>query len=188
MSTQPSIFSRLRANPESTEWDTFCDRCSPVVFSVAMAHGLSEPDARDAVQDVMLRLYKNMGHFRYDPARGRFRNYLYTITLNVVRAQLADRARRAKPLEPAQLYAVHNPKEIWEREWRANELRAGLQAVAKEVEPKTFQAFQLFVLEEWSTEKVARFLGLSRQSVYQAKSRVIRKLREHLADTEDDDG
>ncbi len=188
MSTQPSIFSRLRASPESSEWETFCDRYSPVVFSVAVAHGLAEPDARDTVQEVLLRLYKNMEQFRYDPARGRFRNYLYTITLNVVRAQLADRARRAAPLDPAHLYAVHNPKEIWEREWRANELRTGLQAVADEIEPKTFQAFQLFVLEEWPTEKVARFLGLSRQSVYQAKSRVIRKLRAHLTDTEDDDG
>ena len=106
----------------------------------------------------------------------------------VVRAQLTERSRRARPLDPAQLYAVHNPKSIWEREWRANELRTGLQAVASEVEPKTFQAFQLFVLEEWPTEKVARFLGLSRQSVYQAKSRVIRKLRARLADSEDDDG
>ena len=188
MSTQPSIFSRLRASPESTEWETFCDRYSAVVFSVAVAHGLTEPDARDTVQEVMLRLYKNMEQFRYDPARGRFRNYLYTMTLNVVRAQLAERSRRARPLDPAQLYAVHNPKEIWEREWRANELRSGLQAVAREVEPKTFQAFQLFVLEEWPTEKVARFLGLSRQSVYQAKSRVIRKLRARLAETEGDDG
>ena len=188
MSTQPSIFSRLRASPESTEWETFCDRYSPVVFSVALAHGLGEADARDTVQEVMLRFYRNMGQFRYDPARGRFRNYLYTMTLNVVRAQLAERARRAVPLDPAHLYAAHNPKDVWDREWRSNELRTGLRAVADEVEPKTFQAFQLSVLEEWPTEKVARFLGLSRQSVYQAKSRVIRKLRAHLADAEDDDG
>jgi DNA-directed RNA polymerase specialized sigma24 family protein len=70
----------------------------------------------------------------------------------------------------------------WDRlEGTALVLRS-LEGVAKEVEPVTYQAFQLHVLEEWPVRRVAGFLGISEDSVYAAKSRVLARLRRFVAD------
>lgn len=180
MSTQPSIFSRLREDEASADWQRFHDRYAPVVYHMALAHGLSEVDAQDTVQEVLLRFVRNVEKFRYDRQRGRFRNYLYTLTLNVVRTHLAKLAKSAHAVEGVDDVTLEHPRELWEKQWQANELRQAIDAVAAEVSPKTFQCFQLFVLEEWPAEKVGAFLGVTRETVYQAKSRVVKRLRVHL--------
>jgi len=182
------MFSRLRADDEGDSWQTFHDRYAPVVFRVAFAHGLAEPDARDTVQEVMLRFVKGIDQFEYDRDRGRFRNYLYTMTMNVIRSHFAKLARSAQPVEAVDRPVVDNPWDLWEHEWEANQLRQALDAVATELEPKTFQAFQLVALEEWPPDKVAAFLGVSRDAVYQAKSRVIKRLKAHVARMRNDEG
>ena len=181
MSTQPSIFSRLRHDEEGADWKLFHDRYAPVVYYQALAHGLSEADALDTVQEVLLRFVRNVDRFNYDPQRGRFRNYLYTLTLNVVRSHIAKQSRSERAIEGIDGVTIENPRELWERQWQANQLRQAIDTVAAEVTPKTFQAFQLFVLEEWPAEKVADFLGVSRETVYQAKSRIVKRLRSHMA-------
>ena len=185
MSTQPSMFSRLRDDEHGADWKAFCDRYVPLVRQVAVAHGLSDDDARDTVQEVMLRLVRGMDDFQYDRARGRFRNFLYTVTMNVVRTQLLSVARAHGSLTADAVPDECEPHDVWEREWQANELRRALEAIAEEVDAKTFQAFQLFALEEWPAEKVAAFLDVSREAVYQAKSRMVKRLRMQMRDTEE---
>jgi hypothetical protein len=52
-----------------------------------------------------------------------------------------------------------------------------LNQVRGEVEPSTYQAFDLYALQEVPVGEVARFLNLSNDSVYQAKTRVTARLR-----------
>jgi len=48
------------------------------------------------------------------------------------------------------------------------------------VEPRTFEAFRLFVLEEWPAKRVASHLQVSEDVVYQSKSRILSRVRELL--------
>ena len=185
MSTQPSMFSRLRDDEQGADWKAFCDRYVPLVRRVAVAHGLSDDDACETVQEVMLRLVRGMDDFQYDRTRGQFRNFLYTVTMNVVRTQLLAMTRAHGTLTADAVPDESEPYDVWEREWQANELRRALQEMSEDVDAKTFQAFQLFALEEWPAEKVAAFLDISRESVYQAKSRMLKRLRSYLCDIEE---
>jgi DNA-directed RNA polymerase specialized sigma subunit len=53
-------------------------------------------------------------------------------------------------------------------------------SVEARLEEKTRQAFRLLVDEECTAEEVASRLGMSKFSVWQVRSRVLRKLREEL--------
>lgn len=53
-----------------------------------------------------------------------------------------------------------------------------LDDASRSVEPRTYQAFQLVVLDGWSAKRAAEFLDMSMDSVYQAKARVLRCARE----------
>jgi DNA-directed RNA polymerase specialized sigma24 family protein len=120
--------------------------------------------------------------FEYDPSKGRFRGYLKTCTL---RALIKRRGREAK-FRGASLEDV-DPQSpdvhaLWERAWGDEVLRRGLELVRNRyaISPerrRTYQAFEEYALKERPQQDVARELGMSVDSVHQAKHRVTRALR-----------
>ncbi len=56
----------------------------------------------------------------------------------------------------------------------------------REVQPSTFQAFDLLVVRELPVEEVAAMLGQTPNHVCQSKLRVVRRLREHLEEMLDE--
>jgi RNA polymerase sigma-70 factor (ECF subfamily) len=61
-----------------------------------------------------------------------------------------------------------------------------MQSIIGEFEPATLKAFELHVLAGQSVEETARQLELSKASVYQARSRVLKRLRERLSELDPD--
>jgi RNA polymerase sigma-70 factor (ECF subfamily) len=68
----------------------------------------------------------------------------------------------------------------WEREEHLHRVRWAMRLIAKEFEPLTLEAFRLHVLAGRPVAETADGLGISRDSVYQAKSRVLRRLRTRI--------
>ncbi|MHC4065262.1 MAG: sigma-70 RNA polymerase sigma factor region 4 domain-containing protein, partial [Planctomycetota bacterium] len=64
----------------------------------------------------------------------------------------------------------------YETEWQRALLRECLREVRHQVEPKTFETFELFALKQRPVTEVAAQLGISRDSVYQSKCRVLRHI------------
>ena len=60
--------------------------------------------------------------------------------------------------------------------------RRVLELVRSEFEERTWLAFKKTAIEEKVPSDVAEELGMSVASVYQAKSRILRRLRQQLAD------
>jgi RNA polymerase sigma-70 factor (ECF subfamily) len=56
----------------------------------------------------------------------------------------------------------------------------GLDLVRAEFESHTWEAFRRVAIERQSSARVAVDLGMSIAAVYQAKSRVLRRLRQEL--------
>jgi RNA polymerase sigma-70 factor (ECF subfamily) len=56
--------------------------------------------------------------------------------------------------------------------------------VQREVEPKTWQAFWMCVVDQQSTEEVAKLLEMTPANVRQCRSRVLRRLRQSMASSE----
>ena len=61
-------------------------------------------------------------------------------------------------------------------------VRQVMEQVSAEFEPQTWTAFCKTTLDGLPAASVAEELGISVDSVYQAKSRVLRKLRKYLAE------
>lgn len=70
--------------------------------------------------------------------------------------------------------------EQWDREWQLHKLRTALQSIAHEFEPVTLNVFRAHVLFGWSVDETAVKLEVSKSSVYQAKCRVLKRLREQI--------
>jgi RNA polymerase sigma-70 factor (ECF subfamily) len=172
-------------------WDDFFRRYWPFLFSVARQRGCTEHTAEEIVQEAMVAVFRQRDVFRYDPERGRFRDWLLTIVRNLIarhRRQPAARLHAVADDAPAlaELEAGEaEPDAAWETAFEETLLATLLDTVRREVAPESYQAFELLVLHELSGREVARVTGLSRNAAYLARKRGLSRLRELGADYRD---
>lgn len=184
--TRLTFIMRLRDRADTLSWNEFHARYGELLYRYARSRGASHQDAEDAVQEVEMYLFKAMKGFEYDANKGRFRSYLRSAVLHTLQRRAAKQARQEAALDPHAFDYLAAWKEAsadarWEREWQLHRLRWALRSIADEFEPQTLKTFEVHVLGGESVETTAEKVGLSRDSVYQAKSRVLKRLKERLA-------
>ena len=182
--TSTALLSGLRDPADARAWGAWVERFSPLLIRYARRVGLGVEDAEDVAQATLLAFSEAYRAGRYDRERGRLRTWLYGIAVNKVR-EAQRRRRDVVPGDTAAEDAVFGgltaPDEqaaAWDAEWRDAVLRQCLDQVRAEVEARTFRAFELVAREGKDPAEVGRELGLSRDAVYAAKRRVLRRVRE----------
>lgn len=183
MHTTPiSLLMRLKQPKPEIAWQRFVDLYTPLLFFWAHRVGLRPPDDADLVQDVFAILVRKLPEFEYDRRRS-FRSWLRTVVLNKWRDQ-----QRRKVVLPADgnesaLAEFADPaadEEFWQHEHREQLVARAVEVMRAEFEEATWRACWNCVVDDRPVAEVAAELGLSRNAVYVAKSRVLRRLRQEL--------
>lgn len=178
------MLERLRGQPDQEAWNRFVDLYSPLLFAWATRAGMSEHDAVDLVQDVFMVLMVELPRFEYDVTRKNFRGWLKTITVNKCR----ERQRRQRPAaiggsEHGFSGVVDDAtvEAFWEGEYRQHLIARALRLMQSDFEPQTWRAAWLALTTDRTAANIGQELGLAEASVWIAKSRVLRKLRQEMA-------
>ena len=79
--TRPSLLVRIRDARDAEAWREFVRLYSPLVYRFARRKGLQDADAADVTQDVMRAVMSSVRRLDYDPDRGSFRGWLFTLDL-----------------------------------------------------------------------------------------------------------
>lgn len=147
---------------------------------------MQEIDARDVAQEVMIHVSKGIEQFRYDPQLGQFRSWLGTITHRVILKHRGKHARRTAATATGQLDWLATVEswqtvgELWLEVFAAHVYRTAVERIRLEFDQETWHVFnEIFVAEE-SPEKLAGELKRSIGWVYQAKSKVVRRLKQEI--------
>ena len=192
--TRPSLLVRLRDARDDRAWSQFVDVYAPLIYGFARQRGLQDADAADLTQDVLRAVSGGIRKLDYDPRRGSFRGWLFTVARNKLRNFLAagQRPERGSGDSDAhqRLQELPAPEEDqtawWDQEyerrvfaWAAAQVRAACQE-------STWQAFRQTALEGKSGPEVARALGMSVAAVYLAKGRVMARLKELIREVQDE--
>ncbi len=185
-STRLTFLVRLRDRADKLSWQEFHERYGQLLYRYARHRGAGHADAEDAVQEVEMYLFKAIEGFEYDARKGRFRAYLRSAVVHALARKANQQARQPPALDPQNFDYLAAQKEAsvdtrWEREWQMHRLRWAMRSITGEFEPTTLKAFEMHVLAGKPVAETARELNLSPGSVYQARSRVLRRLKERLA-------
>ena len=120
---------------------------------------------------------------------GSFRAWLRQVTVNKVRTYRRRRHRRpAGGLDATDgfLNSLADPNGELAREWDVDHDRHVFQKLLAIVQPDftsaTWDAFQRFAVDGLPAARVAEEMGLSVNAVLQAKSRVLKRLREEAGE------
>ncbi|CAN5545346.1 hypothetical protein BH11PLA2_BH11PLA2_25280 [soil metagenome] len=142
----------------------------------------------DLMQEVFLAVHRSLDRFeRVKP--GAFRGWLWTITRNKIR----DHARQAVPNAEGGSAAADRWNSLPDAEPEPNEnsvtgehqqslLLRALDIIHGDFNAQTWAAFEAVILRQRPAAEVAAELGLSTGAVYQARARVLHRLREELGD------
>jgi RNA polymerase sigma factor (sigma-70 family) len=182
--TRASLLQRMRDVTDHSSWQDFFDTYWKLIYGVSRQAGLTEAEAQDAVQEVMIDVARDMPTFRYDPARGSFKAWLLIKTRWKIVAQFRKRGPLARPAgggsfdtemdpvpqvpDPASLV----PDAILEEEWRQNIFAAAWDRVKRKVDPQRAQIFDFNAIKGWKAEKVAATFQVPVPQVHMIKHRI----------------
>jgi RNA polymerase sigma factor (sigma-70 family) len=182
--TSATLLYKVSLSPsDHVAWARFVGLYGVRIRGWCRQWGLQAADAEDVTQNVLLRLAQRLRTFEYDPSRS-FRGWLRAVTQNSLADFLADRKRQCsgsgddKVLE--QLQSVQARDDLIERlkeQFDAEVLAVACARVQERVSPQTWEAFRLTAYERLSGDEAAGRLGISRATVFNAKSRVMEIVR-----------
>ena len=176
--TSKPLLDRIAAGDEIS-WDEFYTRYCGIVRNLAQFNGLNDAAADDICQQVMLQFFKQSKTFKFDPDIARFRTYFGRI----IQSKIADyyREKKEDPTDEIEVADETSPTdELFLTEWRKMILKEAERELKNRVAPETFQAYELYAVQNRPVEKVAAYLDCSVNQVYQAKKRCFAMMREIL--------
>src|SRR5262245_33993830 len=191
--TRPSLLIRVRDPADGEAWQQFVGLYQPLIYRFARKRGLQDADAADLTQVVLQQVSQAVRRLDYDPRRGSFRGWLFT----VVRHQLTKwRARQEKATAGSGGSAVQEVLEgqpdragdeaLWGREYQRQLFLWAADRVRDNFEDSSWQAFWRTTVEGKNPAETAAALGMSLGAVYTAKSRVLDRIRKEIQQVLDD--
>lgn len=161
-------------------WETFVGLYTPLIFYWARKVGLKQADAADLVQEVFAIVFRKLPDLKYD-RQGSFRGWLRTVTLNKYREQ---RRKKALPIVDAteslmgQLASIPQAESTWDIDYGRMLLKQAMDQMECDFEPATWQALKSVMSQTLSVDQAAQEHGVSTWTIYSARSRLMRRLRE----------
>ncbi len=188
-STSVSLLDRLKAaRPDASDWNRLQVIYLPLIRRwLGRVPGLGA-EADDLAQEVFVVVIRELPRFERQ-REGSFRAWLRQVTVNRVRTH--RRKGRKRPVagnDPADgfLDSLADPNGDLAREWDADHDRHVFQKLLSIVQPDfsatTWEAFRRFGVEGLPAARVAEDMKLSVNAVIQAKSRILKRLREEAGE------
>lgn len=190
--TSTNLLAGLRDSKNEEIWREYVGRYRPLLVRYGMRLGLKEVDAEDAAQLTLVTFCRAYQEGKYDRERGRLRSWLFAIAKNQIltwhrrmpdrEVQFEETSSRSHILD--QIGDEDKLSELWDQQWREAVLQQCMAAIRREVEEKTYRAFELFAAQGRDAESVGAELGMTANAVFSAKRRILRRLRELLPEME----
>jgi RNA polymerase sigma-70 factor (ECF subfamily) len=188
--TSLSLLQRARAN-DAAAWQRVMDLYRPLVLSWCLRQGVRAEDAEDVAQEVFSVVATALPVFHRDRPGDSFRGWLRGITRN--QALLYFRRNRGQPFaaggSAARLELENLPDPLGGSPDEPDEpaavkqlYRRALEYVRGEFAEHIWQAFWRTTIDERTPADVGTDLGMTPNAIRQAKSRVLRRLKQELGE------
>jgi RNA polymerase sigma-70 factor (ECF subfamily) len=191
--TRPSLLVRMKNHHDRQAWEQFVELYAPVIHEMASRRGLQDSDAADVTQEVLRAVSGAVARLDYDPGKGTFRGWLFTVTRNALN-RFFEAQKRVPPGSgdsAVQQWLAEQPARdeesaAWDQEYRRRLLAYAAEQVRTTFEDATWKAFWQTAVEGKSGKVVAASLDMTVGAVYIAKSRVISRIKEQVRELMDE--
>ena len=193
--TQKTLIERLKDRYDETAWAEYVVHYQYFIYSILLKMGFSHHDAEDLKQEVLLRSWKGMENFEYNPAKCRFRTWLSLITRNHAKNYFASKSAKLESLKSKEGIKLLEVEEVSQsdidrfiaKEWEKHITKLAWDAVSKNFNEKALEVYLAMTREE-PVDKIAEKFDISEGSTYVYKQRVHRALCKEICSLDRDLG
>ncbi|MCA9135948.1 MAG: sigma-70 family RNA polymerase sigma factor [Planctomycetales bacterium] len=184
--TRPSLLLRIRDREDRQAWNEFATLYRPVVCQMARHSGMQAADADDLAQQVLMAISRAIEGFDPDSGQARFRTWLKTIArraiINAITRGTPDQAVGGSDVMDLlhQQPAINDHTETLMLQYRREIFLVAASQIRCEFEDGTWQAFWNSVVLGQRIDDVADSLNRTRGSIYTARSRVMKRLKDKV--------
>lgn len=192
--TRATLLARLKDVDDHKSWTEFYNIYSRLIHSVARQRGLTETESEDVVVETIASAARHMPGFNYDRKLGSFKSWL----LQMARWRIIDQYKKRQKLviehqldnggaegraesDLERMSASPDLDRLWNEEWEKCLLAKAVEKARRQLNPKHYQAYDLYVNKEWDAAKVAKVMAISVGQVYLAKHRVTEAIKEEVS-------
>jgi RNA polymerase sigma-70 factor (ECF subfamily) len=166
----------------------------PPVYRLARHKGLQDADAVELAQEVFVAVRGAIDRWKPDPARGRFRTWLFRIARNLMINFLAAQRRRPQAAGTTRVQQLLEQQAapdgedsvLFDREYKREVFRWAAEHVRDHFQEATWKAFWLTAVDGAQVKDVAAQLGVTVGAVHKSRSRVMARLRKTVERFEQD--
>lgn len=186
--TRKTLIEKIIENNDNDSWETFCDSYQDYIFTMIKNMGVEHQDSEELKQDVLVKAWKALPGFTYDPEKGKFRWWLFTIVKNTVYKYFRDNSRNVKGDNATELAENSNFIEpevdkLAEEEWKRFVVNKAWVVVARCFDEHVIEIFSK-LSKGAKVKDVAREYGIKENTVNAYKSRVRRSLYREIVKIE----
>ncbi|MFG0241939.1 MAG: RNA polymerase sigma factor [Phycisphaerales bacterium JB054] len=176
MSTAESLLDRVAAGGEHSA-EALLDRYGGLVWSLARRFCADRTEAEDAVQEIMVEVWKSVRQGRYDASKGSETTFVATIA----RRRLIDRLRRRRLKTSELAMDVASPRAATTPADELTEEARAASEVLERLSEAQQTAIRMAVLHGLTHEEVAAATGMPLGTVKTHIRRGLIKMRAMLA-------
>ena len=178
-STRMTLIQRIQQNHEDeTSWEDFVESYKNYIYVIISNFNLKPDLNEDLLQNVLIRLWKDLPKFEYRPGQCKFRTWLSLVTRNIVKDYLKSKAgnnsKKEVQYETAldHMNRVSEPEveKMAEREWKVFIAEKAYDNIKDELSDKVRAVFDL-AMKDVSDEEIEKQIGIAASSVRVYKQR-----------------
>lgn len=168
------------------DWQRFYDSYSRIIRRFAVSCGMQDCDIDECSQEVWVAVVNGLQKFQHDPARGRFRSWLYRIVSNKAADIVRDRMKhQSLSLNNSSTVfdlpdSAPQPMQNLDAAWRSELLREAMNVLKASSKPRDFQIFVQRTLQKKPAAEVGEQQDLSEGAVRVIDHRLRKQLQETL--------
>jgi RNA polymerase sigma-70 factor (ECF subfamily) len=184
--TSLSLLDQLQHSPDDQAWNRLVGLYAPLLMRWLKRYEVQNSDAEDLIQDVLLVVSRDLKGFDHAGHPGAFRSWLRTILVNRLRNFWRNRNQGPQAFGRSdidqRLAELEDPasqlSQLWNKQHDRHVVLRLLALVEPHFEANTWKAFCRVALEGKRADVVAKELGISLNSVFISKSRILSRLRQ----------
>ncbi len=183
--TRYALLASLQSDPKDSLWNEFVSLYEPAIYRFVRKLGPQDADTREIVQEVLLNVRQSALGKELPPDH--FRRWLARIARNRTIDLLRKQKRYSNLLRNAAAEIPPNAhftmEQLWEEEVRHHLFHKAAEVIKTQVSAQHWEAFWQTAIELQPVDQVAARLGMSAGNVYVCKCRVMKQLKQLVAES-----
>ena len=183
--TRLTLFDKIRSTNSETAWVEYVSYYKGYIYALLRGMDVPPHDSDDLLQVILVKCWKYLPQFEYNPERCKFRSWLTIMVRNTVRDHFKSKSYKSKQLETDitqfsnTLQSDDYITKYAEKEWRIYVAELAWKTVSKEFKDTVIDAF----VRRANGEKIADIaeeLDLAPSSVSTYEKRVKRAISKEI--------